>query len=855
MSLPSPLHDCRAGRIPLSERDPKSDAPADAAKSRGRTEWTRRLALLAERAPVSGPGPASAEPGEWEDIRPRVSRPLPAPDDVPPLPRVSTAGRVDPEREELELALAATQREIADREAENVGLRGALGAAHQQLRAREAEITDLTTRLAVAHATTSARQDELESLGGRYSGIEEARNALERETQVLREKLQRAAEEAEKRELKIDNLRSTRTTLEETIEARDRIIRARDEELAACEQELQAHRDRIANQFKNVADRESEIAMLQDQLIAEQERARQLELEVGARDQMLDHQREKLAERDEQLANLLATFDVVERTIKTRPGVSDLENDRRESRPDRVETSNAPAEARAPAVETAAALDEPAASAHDDVPAEAEADVEAATETEADPVAEEAPAEAEDKDDAEEREEAEEAPAMDASSEQSEKASEEQIEADEPGAHPADEPAEPDDPVAADVAAEEARAAAQAESENADEDDPEESPLAASEDEPSPADETTAPEADADAEATPQDDAEAATHDDRSEGSEASEDPFAAALHELEPTGDLFHKRPAPQAPIYRWWRDQRIAQSLAPLGVSSFDELMAQNVARLCEARPDDTISVVSLCGADPTLELRLARALEAAGHENYTIDCIDDREAWHGARDDQSYDAGFSDRVDSLAANAAELPRDQTIDVFIADGSLSNLADLPGFLGWLREAWKDDSVMVIGTPIGACAASEAPEHVETIDRIWNVMPDQYMHNHLTNSEQANFVPESPASDAPGSGGPLAPNATPLLPALVDEFCFEVFAPFGNLINAFVGPEIGANFDPEVEADRQFIETFAKLDEGQIDAGAVHPLHLVAVLRSNASETPFLLEGRAPERCLELGE
>ncbi len=782
----------------LADRDstsgrPDPDSPLEEGRVvPGRSEWSKRLDLFARvRRRDASAAPGSDETSEWEEIRARPTRPLPALEDVPALPR-APGSRVEPDREELEIALAASQREIADREAENVGLRGALGAAHQQLRAREAEITDLTTRLAVANATTNQRQDELENLGGRYSGVEEQRHVLEREVGVLRDKLQRAAEEAEKREIKIENLRSTRATLEETIEARDRIIRARDEELAACEQELQAHRDRIANQFKSVADRDAEIAMLQDQLLAEQERGRSLELELGARDQMLDHQREKLAERDEQLANLLATFDVVERTIKTRPGVSDLEDaaGEREVPKARAQTPPAPREADREATVDAEVRDadgEAESEGSNEPPPVEAASVEAVVEAEAE----------------EEPEEVTEAADVDADD-----ASEDDVAPDEPEAPteaPEAEKESSDVMVFGAPSREDSQESAEAETEEEDVSD--------------------------------------------------DADPFADDLAVLEPSGDLFAKRPAPQPAIFRWWRDQRIAESLAPLGVSTFDHLLANTVAGICEARPDDTIAITSLCGSDASLELRLARALEAAGHENYTIDCIDDREGWHDARDELASDWGFDDRVDSLGASTALLESDMKFDVFIADGSLAGVADLPALASWLRGAFKDDAVMVIASTLGSCAGGEAPEHVEAIDRIWNVMPDRYMLNHLTGSEQANYSPEKPASDAPGSGGPLAPNEAPLLPLLLDEFCFEVFAPFGNLINAFVGPEIGPNFDPTVVADQDFIETFAKLDEGQIDAGTIHPLHLVAVLRGSASDEPFLLEGRAPERCLALAE
>jgi hypothetical protein len=204
----------------LTHRDPaeqeaskleNEDAASGHPTRRLRDGWSQRLDLFAQASDAVGSGGASTDSTEWEEIRPTSTRPpLVADPPAPPAAAREVLGNHPGSGgEESELGLATAHREIADRDAENVGLRGALGAAHQQLRAREAEITDLTTRLAVANATTRARQDELTALAGRYSGVEEKRNALECELQRLCDELQRAAEAAEKRETKFRDAASS----------------------------------------------------------------------------------------------------------------------------------------------------------------------------------------------------------------------------------------------------------------------------------------------------------------------------------------------------------------------------------------------------------------------------------------------------------------------------------------------------------------------------------------------------------------------------------------------------------------------------------------------------------------------
>ncbi len=851
MSLPSRLQNSLAERRQLANHDSKEqgrpelvgkNTVLDDPTRSTRSTWSQRLELFTQPAAETGASGAGAAASEWEHIRSTGALTNPVTDPLAPhLPDPDPLGRRQGNGEELELSLGAARREIADREAENVGLRGALGAAHQQLRAREAEIADLTTRLAVANATTHARQDELEALGGRYSGAEEKLNVHEREIRIMHDKLQRAAETAEKRETKLENLRTTRATLEETLAARERVIHARDEELGAIEQELQSVRDRVSAHQKSIADRESEMALLNDQLLASQERARTLEAEIGGREHMVAHQREKLVQRDEQLASLLATLDVVERTVASRPEVLDL------SAQPAVSTHNGwqttPPTAAAPMITEERLAPAPAAPAielQEPSRAEARASIEedfrspAPSTSTPEPEPSIRPDLPESNEPEEELAAAPSPPFVDQPEDDAESEMGEQPEAEPPLC--TDE--ETDEPEAVTAAA--------------DQDGQDEAGAMADED----TDENEvvhASDGDDGADAA----AEQALPVDAESDATVVISPadFEHELHVLEASGDLLSQRPAPQPTIFRWWRDNQIATRIPSPDINSFDDLLVDTIARECAERSDQTISVWSLCGADPELELRIATALVANGHSNFAIDCYDDRASWHEIRADLAEASDLADKIDSLPASVASLKEDQQYDVFIANGSMASVADLPALFEWLQKVWKEDSVMVLGEVLGTSATATAPENIETIDRIWNVMSDRYMHNHLTGEEQATYAaPDSP-SDARGIGGPLSPGATSLLPLLLDSFCFEVFAAFGNLINAFVGAEIGPNFDPRVESDCSFIERFAKLDEAQIDAGAIHPVHMAAVLRTSSAAEAIMLENRAPERCLMLDE
>ncbi|MFT5442027.1 MAG: hypothetical protein ACI8W3_001069, partial [Myxococcota bacterium] len=302
-------------------------AEQPSAQPRDPNRWSRRLDLLS-KSTAGGDAKAATAPGEdpnaWELIRPEAQEQLPTENHADTPPQAASAQEIASD-DRTEASLDASVRDILDRNAESVGLRAALGASNQQLRSREAEIHELTTKLAVANATTNARHDDLAALTARLAGTEEKLNATEREAKLLHDKIQRAGQQADKREIKIENLRATRGALEETLKARDRLIQARDGEISACNQEISAVRDRSSAHQKAITERDADIALLSDQLLAEQERGRRLEAEIGAREQVASQHRDKLVRRDDQLASLLATLDVVERTVASRPVIGDLE--------------------------------------------------------------------------------------------------------------------------------------------------------------------------------------------------------------------------------------------------------------------------------------------------------------------------------------------------------------------------------------------------------------------------------------------------------------------------------------------------------------------------------------------------
>jgi hypothetical protein len=93
---------------------------------------------------------------------------------------------------------------------------------------------------------------------------------------------------------------------------------------------------------------------------------------------------------------------------------------------------------------------------------------------------------------------------------------------------------------------------------------------------------------------------------------------------------------------------------------------------------------------------------------------------------------------------------------------------------------------------------------------------------------------------------------AEDILPLLVERFEFELFLPYGNIIDPFIDRSFGPNFDATAAWDRDFIDRVHARDEAEIAAGRITPTHVMAVLRKR----PYAGErriraGLTADRCV----
>ena len=137
-------------------------------------------------------------------------------------------------------------------------------------------------------------------------------------------------------------------------------------------------------------------------------------------------------------------------------------------------------------------------------------------------------------------------------------------------------------------------------------------------------------------------------------------------------------------------------------------------------------------------------------------------------------------------------------------------------------------------------------PEALEAVQEIWRDIPDRYKYNqHLKRFEEMYDDWDCSTESLEGV------RAQDILPLLIENFHFEVFLAFANVIDIFIDRAFGHNLDPGNPDDLAFVDRVACLDETLLDRGLITPTHLVAAMRLKPVETPKIFRHWTPEFCV----
>jgi hypothetical protein len=201
----------------------------------------------------------------------------------------------------------------------------------------------------------------------------------------------------------------------------------------------------------------------------------------------------------------------------------------------------------------------------------------------------------------------------------------------------------------------------------------------------------------------------------------------------------------------------------------------------------------------------------------------------------------AGVSRHVAFVEADLNDWRPDGPYHAAIALQSLHHVLNLEGLLAGVRTSLVNGGRFLICDTIGRNGHMRWPEALRMIGEFWRQLPPSYRFNHQLRRYEEQF--ENFDCSHVGFEGIRAQD---ILPLLCQNFQFESFLGYGNLIDPFIDRSFGPNFDASKDWDRQFIDRVHARDEQGLASGELKPTQMIGSLQ--LAPRPVRVQGAPAE-------
>jgi SAM-dependent methyltransferase len=299
--------------------------------------------------------------------------------------------------------------------------------------------------------------------------------------------------------------------------------------------------------------------------------------------------------------------------------------------------------------------------------------------------------------------------------------------------------------------------------------------------------------------------------------------------------------------PIFHHWSHTHLRPLLEPFGIVTADGFFKDQCAKAIAETPDRVTRCVSIGAGNCDAEVRLALSLNELGVGEFRIECLDINPEMLSRGREMAAEAGLEGIVVPVQADFNEWKPSGPYDVVLANQALHHVMNLEGLFAAVSEAIGDSGYFIASDMIGRNGHLRWPEALELVQAFWHQLPPSFRFNVQLQRHEEEFQDWDCSKD-----GFEGIRAQDILPLLVERFDFEVFLPFGNLIDPFIDRSFGPHFDPEGVWDRAFIDRVHHRDEREMHAGRITPTHMLAVMRPRPFNGRRVFRGLlTPEFCV----
>jgi SAM-dependent methyltransferase len=279
--------------------------------------------------------------------------------------------------------------------------------------------------------------------------------------------------------------------------------------------------------------------------------------------------------------------------------------------------------------------------------------------------------------------------------------------------------------------------------------------------------------------------------------------------------------------PIFHYWSNKFLRPMQEPFGFSNPDEFFALYLRRAQADAVRQPARFVSLgCGNCDT-EVRVAGLLQKQGVRDFVIECVDLNPAMLERGVTLAKETGVAEHILVREADFNAWQPDGLYDAVIANQSLHHVLKLERLFEAVERALPAHGRFITSDMIGRNGHMRWPEAMDILHEFWRELPRHYRYNvQLRRHEELLEYWDCSTEGFEGI------RAQDILSLLMDRFDFELFVPYGNIIDPFIDRSFGPHFDADAEWDRDFIDRVHARDEAEIHAGRITPTHMMAVMR-----------------------
>lgn len=299
--------------------------------------------------------------------------------------------------------------------------------------------------------------------------------------------------------------------------------------------------------------------------------------------------------------------------------------------------------------------------------------------------------------------------------------------------------------------------------------------------------------------------------------------------------------------PIFHYWADSHLRPIVERFGFSSPDEFFLSYIEKTA-LDTDGPIRVASIGSGNCDTEVRVAQMLLERDVCDFVIDCLELNPAMLERGHALAVDGGVESHIRTLEVDLNEWSASAgEYAVFLANQSLHHILDLERLFSIIDSALPDNGRFITSDMIGRNGHMRWPESLKIVNEFWKELPSDHRWNVQLQRQEESFLDWDCSIE-----GFEGIRAQDILPLAVSAFDFEVFVPFGNVIDPFVDRSFGPHFDSTAAWDRDFIDRVHVRDETEIQAGRISPTHMMAVMRRRPYAGKCLLrDGLTPNRCI----